>query len=727
MTDRIARSRSGAPPEQAPLVVAQPVKTALALAAMNDAAARLGLRTGMALADAKAMYPTLAVADAGPEADRILLEAIADWCDRYTPLVGLDPPDGLILDITGCAHLFGGEAAFCADIVQRLGRQGLAARAAIADTVGCACAVARFGANFSPPPQRAIACDRHEGTAVQTPSPRSPSGRSRPSTTGYGEGRGEGVPQAQTRGEAPSPGASRRPLPASGERWRMRHRSATCDCPAVAGRGKQASYAIVPPGGVREALLPLRLAALRIAPDIEAALGQAGLKCITDVIDRPRAPLAARFGADFIRRIDQAVGRDDEPITPRLPVPSYVAERRFAEPILLEADVLRTTELLAQELARMLERRGEGARRLQVALFRTDGKVHRSEVGTGAPLRDPARMRTLFAERLAAVGEACDPGFGFDVVRLSALATERCDPVQTGLAAPDHAAELAHLVDRLGARFGLRRVTRPVPQDSHIPEFAVAAVAAHCDRPRPFIPAQKPARKLSNDPHPLVLAEAGTQSFPQPGQSWVPGSAPVQETSISIRGSVSEGILRSDRIPAYERVKELPHPLIPADAGIQTLPNCTDVYGAKAGSPRPRGRAGGETRPSSVSFTGTCAGMSGDGDSFTSSPEEIQADSLCPPRPIRLFGRPEPIEAIAEVPDGPPVRFRWRRVLHQVAHAEGPERIAMEWWRDQNGRALTRDYFRVESREGVRVWLYREGLYGRELMEPRWFLHGLFA
>ena len=102
-------------------------------------------------------------------------------------------------------------------------------------------------------------------------------------------------------------------------------------------------------------------------------------------------------------------------------------------------------------------------------------------------------------------------------------------------------------------------------------------------------------------------------------------------------------------------------------------------------------------------------------------------DGLGPRRPIRLFERPEPIDAIAEVPDGPPVRFRWRRVLHQVAHAEGPERIAMEWWRDQNGRALTRDYFRVESREGVRVWVFREGLYGRELMEPRWFLHGLFA
>jgi protein ImuB len=92
-----------------------------------------------------------------------------------------------------------------------------------------------------------------------------------------------------------------------------------------------------------------------------------------------------------------------------------------------------------------------------------------------------------------------------------------------------------------------------------------------------------------------------------------------------------------------------------------------------------------------------------------------------------MFARPEPVEAIAEVPDGPPMRFRWRRVLHQVAAVEGLERIAMEWWRDDRGNNLTRDYFRVESKEGARVWLYREGLYGRETARPHWFLHGLFA
>ncbi|CAN5189100.1 DNA polymerase Y family protein [soil metagenome] len=93
-------------------------------------------------------------------------------------------------------------------------------------------------------------------------------------------------------------------------------------------------------------------------------------------------------------------------------------------------------------------------------------------------------------------------------------------------------------------------------------------------------------------------------------------------------------------------------------------------------------------------------------------------------RPLRLFARPEPVEAVAEVPDGPPVRFRWRRSLYSIARSEGPERIAPEWWRDD---ALTRDYFRVEDSTGHRFWLYREGLYGRETATPRWYRHGVFA
>jgi protein ImuB len=233
-----------------------------------------------------------------------------------------------------------------------------------------------------------------------------------------------------------------------------------------------------------------------------------------------------------------------------------------------------------------------------VALFRADGTVHRLEIGTGAPLRDPPRIRKLFEERLAVLGDACDPGFGYDMVRLSALVTERTDPAQTGLAGDDHAEELAHLIDRLGARFGLRRVTRLVPQDTHIPEYAVMDVTAHGQQPRAAV------------------------------------------------------------MPPLEQ------------------------------------------------------------------------DTLAAARPLRLLARPEPVEAIAEVPDGPPIRFSWRHVAHQVARAEGPERIAMEWWRDSRGNQLTRDYFRVESASGARMWIYREGLYGSEVKSPqvpRWYLQGLFA
>jgi protein ImuB len=104
--------------------------------------------------------------------------------------------------------------------------------------------------------------------------------------------------------------------------------------------------------------------------------------------------------------------------------------------------------------------------------------------------------------------------------------------------------------------------------------------------------------------------------------------------------------------------------------------------------------------------------------------EALRSGDDVPRRPLRLFERPEPVEVMAEVPEGPPLRFRWRRVLHRIARAEGPERIAMEWWRADGP---TRDYFRVEDEAGQRFWLYRNGLYGAETMRPDWFVHGLFA
>src|SRR5665213_2459934 len=105
-----------------------------------------------------------------------------------------------------------------------------------------------------------------------------------------------------------------------------------------------------------------------------------------------------------------------------------------------------------------------------------------------------------------------------------------------------------------------------------------------------------------------------------------------------------------------------------------------------------------------------------------------------PLRPLRLFEKPEPIKVpFAMVPDGPPHHFTWRRANHVVVRVEGPERVAMEWWK-QNDAVLTRDYFRVEDEAGLRFWIYRDGLYGQELADEEgeqkpanWFVHGLFA
>jgi protein ImuB len=100
-----------------------------------------------------------------------------------------------------------------------------------------------------------------------------------------------------------------------------------------------------------------------------------------------------------------------------------------------------------------------------------------------------------------------------------------------------------------------------------------------------------------------------------------------------------------------------------------------------------------------------------------------------PPRPTRLLPNPEPIDVMAPVPDDPPITFHWRRIRHRVVWAEGPERVAPEWWRpavNANEIPETRDYYRVQDETGGRYWLYRAGLY-QGGKQPRWYLHGVFA
>ncbi len=498
---------------------------------MNRAAARHGLKSGMALADARAILPELHCCAADEAAEAATLANITDWCRRFTPLAALDPPDGAMLDITGAAHLFGGEAKLCDEIEARLKAQGFAARTASAPTPEAAWALARFG-----------------------------------------EAR---VIPEETRDE-----------------------------------------------DLRRRLGTLPLAALRLDEKTLSELAQAGLRRISDLILRPRAPLAARFGKSLFNRLDALLGHARTPITPRFEAPAYLAERRFAEPIVQRETIEATILALARELSLLLARQGQGARRLDVSLFGVDGRVRHLRAGTSRPLRDPAVIARLFREKIEAAGniderDPLDAGFGFDVVRLAAEETERQDEEQAHWLAPTAQDDLADLIDRLGARLGLRRVIRLELADTHWPEFAVAAL--------PF-------------------------SSSSTGRRW--------------REAPDEG---RGRLATMAQTHLAPHP------------NPLPTNGERGASPA---------------------------------------------RPIRLLTKPEPIEAIASVPDGPPVRFRWRRVLHEVAAIEGPERIAPEWWKHQ---ALTRDYFRAEDSEGRRFWLFREGLYETETARPRWFLHGLFA
>jgi protein ImuB len=107
--------------------------------------------------------------------------------------------------------------------------------------------------------------------------------------------------------------------------------------------------------------------------------------------------------------------------------------------------------------------------------------------------------------------------------------------------------------------------------------------------------------------------------------------------------------------------------------------------------------------------------------SALASPGESRSAPFAPPgapaRPLRLLPRPEPVEAVALLPHDPPALFRWRRVAHRVARAEGPERIAPEWWRGPGDEE--RDYWRIEDERGHRFWLYRAGL--------GWYLHGVYG
>lgn len=500
--DRCARTPGTLP--DAPLVLAGKRRGALTLRAVDARALAVGLTPGLALADARVRQPDLIVADMDEVADRRWLGRLARRCIRWSPRVMAVSPDGITLDITGCAHLFGGEAGLTAEVEEAMAVCGMTARLAVAST-----------------PEAAQALARHA------------------------------------------------PLSADDE---------------------------------RQAIRALPVAALGLEEEALVALRRAGLKSIGDVAARPSASIAARFGMEAVTAIERLIGGEQAPIVALKQQQPLRFERRFADPITHQDVIAKVLLELMQEAARALEELGYGGRRFRLELRRSDGATHALDIATGEPTRDPALVLRLFDERIGALADPLDPGFGYDSMLLAVPGTE---PLAAAHLAFDDAVagggsaerDMAELIDRLSTRLGPGAVRRMVPCDSHIPEQAQLAL--------PTIECGPPAR------------------WPAP---W-PGEPPL--------------------------------------------------------------------------------------------------------RPLLLFDPPQPVEVVAEVPDGPPHRFRWRRKLYEVRLYEGPERIAAEWWRHKGGEhagqsGLTRDYYRVEDVRGRRFWIFRHGLYAQK-PDPRWYLHGLFA
>ena len=190
----------------------------------------------------------------------------------------------------------------------------------------------------------------------------------------------------------------------------------------------------------------------------------------------PRDALARRFGEAVARRLDQAQGDLPEPLSPLGETPTRRVRLSFAEPITEPADLLLATERLVADLVPRLAREGMGARRLDLAFHRVDGRVERIRLGTARPSRDPRHLTALFKGRLDTV----DPGLGVEDMILAAFAVEPLPPEQIGFAG--HAAgnqasgSIAPLLDRLGNRLGLDALSRFEPRESHIPERASVRV-----------------------------------------------------------------------------------------------------------------------------------------------------------------------------------------------------------------------------------------------------------
>jgi len=867
-----------------PRAVVAAQKGALRLTAVNAAAAALGLAPGLTLADARARHPGLEVSEAAPGENTDLLGSLADACERYTPLIALDGDDGLLLDVTGCAHLFGGEAELVRDLMRRMARHGLAARAALAATAGAAFALARHGegravvvpageelaALLAPLPLAAL---RLEAAAVEALARLGFSrigalyGKPRaPLAARFGRELLERLDAAL--GAAPVALDYRFPPPAfCAERASAEPVERVEDVLGLAahlaltlagalerhGMGaRRLDLALFRVDGAVTRLAvgtsrPLRdpQVVRRLFAEKVAALGSLDPGFGFDLVRlsvREAAPLGVRqegFGADadgaeaLEALVDRLSARFGAAQVQRLVlqdrhVPEEACRAAPAQNARGWSDAVAALEAGAHRPWLPVERptheprgwgrgRGEPARALPSVprpggSEKADGLVRTiaTRAAAGGSARTPAAetearpdessaparaclsalraggpvegdgLADAVAARAAAgapawssawtaagagLGEPCAP-LG-DGGQTSFPSAGRGDPAQgwdAGRRAFISGGQPLAARGNAGSSRGVEVTLKPeVARAALFPEPAGAA-----GFDRPGLAARPPAAGAGYPAPGRVLPRLAALPEPQDGPA--PAAAPREPQPNGPARGRPEGPLRTLAVdePAGKAAASAPaheaegaRPLSGgrwARAAAETDQGRTGWEDGK-----PQGDAGGSDAGGSDAggsdAGGSDAGGSGAGGSGAGEPGRCGSDGavvggrnrvgagraggalvldrrrpsgegepdLCgPARPLRLLERPEPVEAVAEVPDGPPIRFLWRRVMHHVARTEGPERIAAEWWR--SGAELpTRDYFRVETRTGHRFWLYRAGLYGVSAERPTWFLHGLFG
>ncbi len=232
---------------------------------------------------------------------------------------------------------------------------------------------------------------------------------------------------------------------------------------------------VAPAGESAKILMRMPVAALRLEAPRVADLRRLGFERIGDLADKPRAPLALRFGPQLHRRLDQALGVLREPIEPVRPAELIEVKRMFAEPIGAPETLARYTGKLVIALCEMLEAKGLGARRLDLLFHRVDRGIEAIRIGTAAPVRGPKRLTRLLCDKI----ETIDPGFGVETMSLCASLAEPFEirQIRTSLLADEPDSDVSALIDTLSNRVGEDRLYRFAPVASDVPERAVRKIA----------------------------------------------------------------------------------------------------------------------------------------------------------------------------------------------------------------------------------------------------------